>query len=107
MPVQETALLEGQSSCGPQPLGLPCYLCRSRGGRARVRVLSLKVVVQRALIELPGSLRRRCSMEEKGGEGGLRRSDRIKKEAKNQDEADSELITCQSCDITVHKGQSY
>ena len=46
-------------------------------------------------------------MEEKGGEGGLRRSDRIKKEAKNQDEADSELITCQSCDITVHKGQSY
>lgn len=46
-------------------------------------------------------------MEEKGGEGGLRRSDRIKKEAKNQDEADSELITCQSCDITVHKGQLY
>lgn len=86
------------ASPGNSPTG------RSRGGRARVRVLSLKVVVQRALIELPGSLRRRCSMEEKGGEGGLRRSDRIKKEAKNQDEADSELITCQSCDITVHKG---
>lgn len=105
MPVLEAALVGGQSSCShPALTHVPCSLCRSKG---RVSVLSLKVVVQRALIELPGSLRRRCSMEEKGEVGGPRRSDRIKKEAKNQDEADSELITCQSCDITVHKGQLY
>ncbi|CAI8013784.1 Lysine-specific demethylase 4A [Geodia barretti] len=74
---------------------------RSRGVR------SLKVVVQRALIELPSSLRRRCSVE--GGEGetrGRRRSRRAMKREPSleQDDADSQLITCQSCDITVHRG---
>ena len=79
-----------------------CGLCRSRGVR------SLKVVVQRALIELPSSLRRRCSVE--GGEGetrGRRRSRRAMKREPSleQDDADSQLITCQSCDITVHRGE--
>ena len=76
---------------------------------------SLKVVVQRALIELPGSLRRRCSVEGRGegeGEGGgeergARRSRRLKREPlRDQDEVDSQLVTCQSCDITVHRGES-
>ena len=92
-----------------------------RGGRrrrrARVRVQSLKVVVQRALIELPGSLRRKCSVEGRGGgEGqeGTRRSLRVKREpareparepVRDREEEESQLVTCQSCDITVHKGQ--
>ena len=77
---------------------------------------SLKVVVQRALIELPRSLRRKCSVEERvggegregeegreGGEGRqVRRSRRVKRE--EQEETDSQLVTCQSCDITVHRG---
>ena len=81
-----------------------------RGGkrRRRVRVQSLKVVVQRALIELPGSLRRKCSVEGRGGEGqeGTRRSLRVKREpVRDREEEESQLVTCQSCDITVHKGQ--
>ena len=69
---------------------------------------SLKVVVQRALIELPSSLRRRCSVE--GGEGDNLASRRRSRRAKRapsieQDDTDSQLITCQSCDITVHRGK--
>ena len=91
-----------------------CVTCRGGGRPRRCGVRSLKVVVQRALIELPGSLRRRCSVEgreeeEEGGkeERGTRRSCRLKREPlRDEDEADSRLITCQSCDITVHRGES-
>jgi jumonji domain-containing protein 2 len=72
---------------------------KSRGVR------SLKVVVQRALIELPSSLRRRCSVEEAEAGEGKHRSCQAKKQPESeQDEADSQLVTCQSCDITVHRG---
>ena len=71
----------------------------SVGRRCGVR--SLKVVVQRALIELPSSLRRKCSVEDE--RRGMRRSQR--KPVRDQDEADSQLITCHSCDITVHRGE--
>lgn len=126
--MQDAVLWEGQHDQGPphSVAHSQCvcvslcitYMCRS-GSRqhrcgARVRVRSLKVVVQRALIELPGSLRRRCSVEdreqeEEGDGGGRRRSRRVKREssAKDQDEADSQLVTCQSCDITVHRGLSH
>ena len=90
-----------------------CDTCRGGGRPRRCGVRSLKVVVQRALIELPGSLRRRCSVEgreeDEGGkeERGTRRSCRLKREPlRDQDEADSQLVTCQSCDITVHRGES-
>lgn len=67
-------------------------------------VRSLKVVVQRALIELPRSLRRKCSVEE-DKKMVLRRSRRVNRDSvKEQDESDSQLVTCQSCDITVHRG---
>ena len=72
--------------------------------RAEV-VRSLKVVVQRALIELPASLRRRCSMEERG-ESGQCRPRRAKRGPAASEDTDSQLITCKSCDITVHRGEA-
>ena len=64
-------------------------------------VKSLKVVVQRALIELPGS---RCSVG--GEEEGRGKSQSTKREAAcYQEDADSQLITCGSCDITVHQSE--
>lgn len=48
---------------------------------------SLTVVVQRSLVELPESLQHECSV-------ASRESD---------DEEDSKLVTCQSCQICVHK----
>lgn len=69
---------------------------------------SLKVVVQRALIDLPESLLRKCSMERGRGKGVVKESEKgeNKEEEMEEEEMESQLVTCQSCAITVHKGQS-
>ena len=68
---------------------------------------SLKVVVQRALIDLPESLLRKCSMERGRGKGVVKESEEGEnKEEEEEEEMESQLVTCQSCAITVHKGQS-
>ncbi len=51
------------------------------------RPRALTVVVQRALVELPESLLRRCSVAT----------------VESDEEENSKLLTCQSCHICVHK----
>ena len=85
-----------------------CLSSRSVVRRRREpRTQSLKVVVQRTLVELPESLLRKCSVE---GKRGWKRAREVAKESKQKEEEieedESQLVTCQSCAITVHKSQS-
>ena len=65
--------------------------------RHRVRKpLSLTVVVQRALIELPKSLLHKCSVADEGG------NDRGMPPEESDGEGE-EFLTCQSCSICVHR----
>ena len=65
--------------------------------RCRVRKpLSLRVMVKRALIELPESLLHKCSV---ANEGDNERD----MPSEESDEEGEQLLTCQSCSICVHR----